>query len=173
MRAVALPEKDAVDVGNRIARHEILDLAIVVGQHDHRNVEPGAAHFAGELRGVHVADGQVGYDQIELRIGAGAVERFGAAGDMSDPGNLLQVQFERFVDEQFVEPPVFAQDERVVQARHQKNVLHLEGHEIFEAFKALLGVKNGLGNAREGHGVRKELIIAARPKQQCMQDHAA
>jgi hypothetical protein len=28
----------------------------------------------------------------------------------------------------------------------------LEGHQVFEAFKALFGVENGLGGARNGHG---------------------
>ena len=80
------------------------------------------------------------------------VERFGAAGNVRDAGNLLQVEFERFVDQQFVEAAVFAEDERIVEARDQKNVLDLEGHQVFEAFKALFGVENGLGGARDGHG---------------------
>ena len=59
---------------------------------------------------------------------------------MRDPGNLPQVQFERFVDEQFVEPAVFAKDEGIVEAGDEQDVLHLERHQVFEAFKALFRV---------------------------------
>jgi hypothetical protein len=40
---IALPEEDSLDVGDWIARDEILDLAIVVGEHDHGNIQPGSA----------------------------------------------------------------------------------------------------------------------------------
>ena len=91
MRAVALPQEDAIDFGDRIAGDEILDLAIIVAEDDHGNIETLAAHFAGELRGVHVADGEIGDDQIELRIRTREVEGFGATGNVGDAGNLPQV----------------------------------------------------------------------------------
>ena len=74
------------------------------------------------------------------------------------PGNLLQVEFERFVDQQLVEPAIFAQDERIVEAGDEKNVLHLERHQVVEALKALFGVEgeirrnDGLGCASHVHG---------------------
>lgn len=73
---------------------------------------------------------------------------------MSDSGNVLGTEIERLINEQFVEPAVFAQDERIVEARNQKDVMHLEGHQIFEAFKTLFRVGNevGLGHATQVHG---------------------
>src|SRR5439155_2688048 len=140
---VTLPEEDAINVGRRIARNEVLDLAIVVGEHNDGDVESGAADFTGQLRGAHVADCEVGDDQIELRVGTREIERFGAAGNVGDSRNLLQVEFERFVDQEFVEASVFAEDEGVVETRDQKNVVDLEGHQVFEAFKALFSVEDG------------------------------
>ena len=108
---VALPQEDAVDVGVRIARDEVLDLAIVVGQHDHGDVEPGGFDLTSQLRGIHVADLQVGDDQIEARLRSRQLHRFLAAGDVRDAGNLMKIELERFADQQLVETTVFAQDE--------------------------------------------------------------
>ncbi len=38
------------------------------------------------------------------------------------PGHVVQVEFERFADQQFVQPAVFAQDEGVVEAGDQQDV---------------------------------------------------
>ena len=70
---------------------------------------------------------------------------------MGDAGNLLQIEFERFVDEQFVQASVFAQDERIVEARDQQDVLHAEGHEVLEAFEAFFDIENGRGNRGDRH----------------------
>ena len=144
---VALPEEHAINVTDGIACDEILDLAIVVAEDDHRNVELLAPDFAGKLRGIHVTDGQIGYDEVELRIGTGQFERLGTTGDVGNAGNLPQVQFERLVNQQFTEPSVFAQDERVVETGDQKDVLNAERHQVLEAFEALFSVEDGLGNA--------------------------
>ena len=64
---IALPQKNAFDIGDWIPRDEILDLAIVIGQHHDGNIQPGLLHLARQLRRVHVADREVGYDQVELR----------------------------------------------------------------------------------------------------------
>jgi hypothetical protein len=87
---IAFPKENPVHPGAgiapRIARHKILDFAIVVSQHYHGNIQPGAADFAGQLRRVHVPHRKVGHDQIELLIMAGQVKRFGATGNVCDPG---------------------------------------------------------------------------------------
>ena len=80
------------------------------------------------------------------------IERFGTTRNVGDPRNLAQVQLQRFVDQQFVEASVFAQDERVVQTRHEQNVLHAERHEVLEAFEALFGIENMFGDVGQGHG---------------------
>ena len=65
---------------------------------------------------------------------------------MSNARNLLQVEVERFVDQQFVETPILAQNKRVVEAGDQKYVLHFERHQVLEAFKALFGFEDGVRN---------------------------
>src|ERR1700733_11783595 len=70
---------------------------------------------------------------------------------MRDAGNLLQVQFERFVDEKFVESAVFAEYEGVIEAGDQKNILNLKGHQVVEAFEASFGVKERFGYGAGGH----------------------
>ena len=64
---VALPQENPFDVGDWIARDEVLYLAIVVGQHNHRNVESSAPDLARKVGGIHVSNGEVGDDEIELR----------------------------------------------------------------------------------------------------------
>src|SRR4029077_4013424 len=78
---------------------------------------------------------------------------------MCNSGNLLRTQFERFVDQQLVEPSIFPQNERVIEARHQKDVMHFEGHQVFEAFKAFFGVENPLGHPRHTHVSISALIF--------------
>ena len=107
----SLPQEDAVDIRHRIARHEIFDLAVVVAEHYHGNVQPCAADFARELSGIHVPDGKIGDDQIELRIRFRQPNRLRTTGNMGDAGNLAQIEFERFVDEQLVEASILPQDE--------------------------------------------------------------
>src|SRR5260370_13012586 len=58
------------------------------------------------------------------------------------------------VDEEFIEAAVFSEDEGIIETRDQKNVMHFEGHQVFEAFKALFGVHDddGLVRAAHAHG---------------------
>ena len=66
---VALPQENPLDIRDRIARHEILYFAIVVGQHDHRHVQPRGFDFPRQLRRIHVADCKIGDNQIEAWLG--------------------------------------------------------------------------------------------------------
>ena len=63
-------------------------------------------------------------------------------------GNLLQIEFQRFADQQLVQAAVFAKNEGVVQAGDQQNVLHPERHQVLEAFEQPLRVhRDGFGCA--------------------------
>src|SRR5258708_36618274 len=70
---------------------------------------------------------------------------------MRDPGNVLRVQFERFVDQQLIQTAVFPEDERIVEAGDQKDVLDLERHQVVEAFEARFGVEERFGDGAGGH----------------------
>ena len=48
--------------------------------------------------------------------------------------------------QQLVEPAVFAQDERVVEAGDQQDVVHAERHQVLEALEEALGGKGGIGS---------------------------
>ena len=60
---------------------------------------------------------------------------------MRDSRNLLQIQFQRLADQQLIQPPILAQDERVIQARHQQDVVHAKWHQLFEAFEQPLRIE--------------------------------
>src|ERR1035438_1538806 len=149
---VTLPQKYPLDAGLRIARNEVLNLAIIVGQSDDRNVEIGGLDFARQLRGIHVPDLQVGHDQVEARLGARQFQRFGPAGDMRDAGDLMNVQLQRLAHQQFVQASVLAQNEGVVQAGNQQNVVHAERHQVLEALELELGRRGGVGGDGSCHG---------------------
>ena len=127
----------------RRARYEILDLAIVVGQHHHGNIQPGALDLGRQFGGSHVLDFEVGDDQVEARIGTRQRQRLGAGLHVRDARHVLQVELVGFADQHLVQAAVFAQDERVVQAGHQQDVLHPEGHQVFEGFEELFLFDDG------------------------------
>ena len=66
---VTLPQEDSLYVRHWIASDKVFNFAIVVGQHDHGYIETRELYFMSKLGGVHLADGKVRDDQVELRIG--------------------------------------------------------------------------------------------------------
>src|ERR1019366_7795740 len=149
---IALPQKYPLDIGLRIARDEVLDLAVIVGQNDDRNIETRGLDFTRQLRGIHVADLQVGHNQVESRLGARQLQRLRPARDVRDAGDLMNVQLQRLAHQQLVEAPVLAQNERVVQAGDQQNVVHAERHQVFEALELELRVGCGIERGANCHG---------------------
>ena len=61
------------------------------------------------------------------------------------PGNLVQIQLQRLADQQLVEAAVLAQDERVVEAGDQQDVVHPERHQVLEALEEALGRRGRIG----------------------------
>jgi hypothetical protein len=86
-----------------------------------------------------------------LRIAPGQIERLGTAGNMSDPWNLAEIQFEGFINQQFAQTSIFAKDEGIIEAGDQKNIVDAKRHQVLETFEPLLRVNDGLGNAWQGH----------------------
>ena len=68
------------------------------------------------------------------------------------PGTCEQIEFERLPDQQLIQAAVLAQDERVVEAGDEQNVLHAEGHQVLEALEEALGVDDGVGGVGQRHG---------------------
>ena len=88
---VALPQKDSIDVADRIARDEVFYLAIVIGENHHWNVETRFLYLVGQLGGIHVANFQIRDDQVEAWLVAG--QSFFPRRNLSDGRNTLQVKF--------------------------------------------------------------------------------
>src|ERR1700688_736313 len=88
---IALPQKDAIDVGPRHARKKSLDLAIVVSENDDRDIESGLFYIPRQLCGVHVTNCEVRDDEIKVP-GAGHGRCLCAGRYMSDSRNLLQTE---------------------------------------------------------------------------------
>ena len=139
---VALPQEDSFNVGLWPTRDEVFYFAVIVSQNHHRNIEPGLLHLGCQFGGVHVANLQIGDDQVEARLRSREFQRLAAAGDMRNSGNILQMKVERLFQQQLVQSPVFAQNERVVQAGNEQDVVHAEGHEILEAFEEVLRARS-------------------------------
>ena len=59
---------------------------------------------------------------------------------MRDSRDLLKMQVQRFANQQFIQAAVFLQDERIVEAGNQQDVLHAEGHQMVEALKEAFGI---------------------------------
>ena len=135
-----------------MASNEILNLAVVVGQHDNGHVEPGVLNLAGKLGGIHVPHFEVRDNQVEAELGACQRQRLCAARNVGYPRYLLKIEFERLTNQQLVEPAVFAKDERIVEAGDQENVLHPEGHQVLEALEESLRIDDGVGCVPHAHG---------------------
>ena len=84
---------------------------------------------------------QVGDDQVEARLGARQLQRFGSGRNVGYAGDLVHVQLQRLADQQLVEAAVLAQDEGVVEAGDQQDVVHAERHQVLEAFEVELRVR--------------------------------
>ncbi len=142
-----------------IACDEILELAIVVGEHDHRNVESGLLDLAGQTGRVHIANFEIRDDQVEAGTGARDGQGFHAGRYLRDPRDLLKVEFERFTDQKFVQSAVLAQNERVVEAGDEQDVAHPEGHQVLEAFEEPLRVHGYVGDVFQGHGRIQRTVV--------------
>src|ERR1035437_1477320 len=70
---------------------------------------------------------------------------------MRDAGDLMNVQLQRLAHQQLVQASVFAQNEGVVQAGDQQNVVHAERHQIFEALELGLGMVCGIESGTNCH----------------------
>ena len=65
---VALPQEDALQSARVVVGHELGQLAAVVGQQDHRDVQPRLPDLARQLGGVHVAHVHGRDDEVEAAL---------------------------------------------------------------------------------------------------------
>jgi len=62
----------------------------------------------------------------------------------------MQVQLQRLADQQLIKAAVLAQDERIVQAGDQQDVVHAERHQVLERVEVALGGKGWIGGWNSG-----------------------
>ena len=65
---------------------------------------------------------------------------------MGDAGDLVDVELQRLADQQLVQAAVLAQDEGVVEAGDQQNVVHPERHQVLEAVHQAFRKRRGTGS---------------------------
>jgi len=56
-------------------------------------------------------------------------------------------------DQQLIQAPIFAEDEGVVEAGDQENILDAEGHQVLEALEEAFGVDDRIGSVGHGHRI--------------------
>ena len=132
---VALPHEAPVDARQVGARLKLLELAVVVRQHQHRHVEPRVGQLLRELRRVHVARVDRRDHQVELALCRGLGHRLRAARHVRDVRRVMRVEVDDLAHHQLVQPAVFLQRERIVQARHEQDVLHPVGHQVLKQLR--------------------------------------
>ena len=138
---VALPEKCALDwrsVGGGELRH----LAHVVRERHHRGVDSRLAKSPCQGGRRHVSERGRRDDQVEPRSIARERERGVDAGHMRDSRRMPYVEVEELLQNDFVELAILGEDERVVQARNEQDVMDAEAGEIGETSEAHLVIRN-------------------------------
>src|SRR4051812_32924027 len=78
---------------------------------------------------------------------------------MTNARNVLEVEFDGLAHEELVQPAIFAQDERIVQTRHQQHILHAERHQVLEALEQVLRVEGrALRDGARRHEFRSAVL---------------
>jgi hypothetical protein len=131
---VPLPEKDLLNALQGAAREQGLRFLMVEGKDGNRNVQPGAVHGGGEFQAVHVIEVDVGDNEVVARLAACEFERLGGGGYVRDLRRVVEME-----------------DEGIVEAGDEQNILHPERHEVLEAFKKAFVIGEELRRLAWGH----------------------
>ncbi len=129
---VPLPEERGVDHVARLrARGEGAHLADVVGEKDDGKARLRLAHPAGEVDGRHVADVGRRQDEARARLAGRQRESLGAARHGRDVRHVVELR-----EPPLVELLVLFEDEGVVGARDEQDLLDPVPHEVLEVVDA-------------------------------------
>ena len=63
----------------------------------------------------------------------------------------MQVQLQRLADQQLIKAAVLAQDERIVKAGDQQDIVHAKGHQVLEALEEVLRSVRQIGSVPDRH----------------------
>ncbi len=151
-RDVALPEVDALEIGGVVAVQEQRQLPRVVGEQHDRDGQARLLHLPRQRGRVHVPDVHRGDDQVEAALPRRERQRLGARRDAGDGRAVAEAQVEELAEDPLAELAVLRQDERVVQAADEQDVLDPVLGEILEAAEAAGERRAGIGWADGHHG---------------------
>ena len=152
---VPLPEERRIDDVARLGTHrEGAHLAAVVGEEDDGNARSHVPHLAGEIDGRHVADMGRRQDEAGARLANRQRQSFGAARHGRDVRHVVELG-----ESPLVELFVLFEDERVVGARDEENLLDAVPHEVLE----VVGVRTAHAETlRRAGNTSKNIVPVAR-----------
>ena len=117
--------------------HQVVQRAAIVRQQHNGHVDVGVFELLRELDRMHVVEVQRRNDQVETLFSEDAGNRLLATRHTFDARGVEEIQTHVFVEQGFVQPTVLRQDERVVHARNEKNVVDFVTDEILETLEAV------------------------------------
>ncbi len=132
---VALPQEDALQGARVVVGHVLSQLAAVVCQEDDRDVQPRLFDLERQFGRLHVAHVDGGHDQVEPALAGGERDRLRPRAHVAQARGVMEVEVKELFEQELVELPVLLQDERIVGARDQDDVLHPPGHEVLEVVR--------------------------------------
>jgi len=89
------------------------------------------------------------------------LERLPAGRDVCELRGVTQIQVEELGEDQLAEVAVLGEDEGVVEARDQENVLHVVGHQVLEpALTAPVVPLGSLPRTRRAHQLSRQRQVA-------------
>ena len=98
--------------------------------------------------------------RFDLPAAGGQRERLGPGRHVDQAGRVMQVQVEELPEDHLGQLPVLLQDELVVQARDQDDVLDPLGHQDLEVLEAAAAAEDRETVVEVGHG---HLTVGATP----------
>ena len=145
---IALPEEHAIDAQQLALDARVGEVPCVVGERDDRCRIAPPAERLGQIDDAHVADVHGGDDKVETAVGAGERQRLAAAARVMQARRIVRVEAEEPPEHALAQLAVFRQDERVVQARDEQDVVHAIACEILKSVQTAPGPEGSCGIRR-------------------------
>jgi len=137
---VALEKEGAFDVGEVGVLDKVVQLAVVIGENDHRDVEPRIVHPAGKLVGAHVAHLSGADDDVVAAEVLDQFQRLVPGRHARQVGHVVQIEAEKIPQHELVDKSILRQHKRVVQARNQQDLIDPPQHQVLKTARVIVSV---------------------------------